>query len=93
MTPKTNHKQKARRLSPEAPGSEILDARRHARTLREFYATHDRDALKPLVRTAIILGEEVDRLRETLRSIQSYGDCPRNIHSMAVAALSPNRPN
>lgn len=52
-------------LTPATP-SEILDARRHARTLRSFYSTHDRGLLQPLVRTAIILGEEVDRLRETL---------------------------
>ena len=80
----------------QAPGSETLDARRHARTLKEFYSSHDRDALKPLVRTAITLGEEVDRLREALRSIQSFP-----VHSepvggamamqeIAHAALSPN---
>lgn len=50
----------------------IMNARRHARTLKEFYSSHGRDELKPLVRTAIILGEEVDRLREALRSIQSF---------------------
>ena len=82
--------------SARPPGSEILDARRHARTLKEFYSQWKRYELTELVRTAITLGDEVDRLREALRSIQSF-----RVHSepvcgayamqdIAHAALSPN---
>lgn len=93
-TPKTDE-------NPQPPladalGSEIQNARRHARTLKEFYSCWERHELKELVRTAITLGDEVDRLREVLRSIQSFP-----VHSepvggayamqdIARAALSPN---
>lgn len=77
-------------------GSEIMKARRKARTLKEFYASHGRDELKPLVRTTITLGEEVGRLREALRSIQSFPVHSESVggamamQAIARDALSPN---
>jgi hypothetical protein len=77
------------------PHSEILAARRRARTLKEFYSCFKSHELKELVRTAIALSDEVERFREALRSIQSFPKNPsaavEAMQDIARAALSPNK--